>query len=182
MSVTQRVRKNRSHLNRQSRVHSMVKNRLQAVEIPKVRGRTPKMAAVEKGLEIQDVCLMTNVQPISVLPKWAQWLVRFIYFRYGWAAMAKDDKGMYFSVEYRGVTPDEGEARFFTSEENSSYMKVPWRSCLSVSTGQYSTHDFPLSDASHKYRKRELPFIQVRRHELELLEAKIEQVARSAST
>jgi hypothetical protein len=139
------------------------------------------MVAAEKQLQAVDVCLMTNVQPITRLPKWAQWVVQFIYFTYGWAATAKDEKGMYYSVEYRGVTPDESEARYFSSEPNCSYMKLPWRSCLPIETGQYGTHDFPLAEASHRYRKRQLPFIQVRRQDFELLEAKIDELARSAS-
>lgn len=131
------------------------------------------MVALEKEIAPQDVCLMVNVQPITVLPKWAQWMVRHIYFRYGWAAMAKDEKGMYYAVEYRGVTPDEAEAFYFSSEANASYTKVPWRSCLPVETGQYSTHNFPLSEVSNEYRNRSLAFLQVPRGELERLREKI---------
>lgn len=140
------------------------------------------MVAAEEKIE-PDVCLMTNVQPITVLPKWAQWVVRYIYFRYGWAAMAERD-GMKYSVEYRGVTPDEAEARYLSSEDNASYTKIPWRSCLPVETAQGGTHDFPMSGASHRYRNRKLPYSVVPTKELDdrlLLEAKIEQVARAAS-
>lgn len=112
-------------------------------------------------------------------------MIRFIYFRYGWAATAKrTEDGMYYSVEYRGVTPDEAEARYLSSEPNASYTKIPWRSCLPVETAQCGTHDFPLSDVSHKYRNRKLPYSVVPTKELDdrlLLEAKIEQVARAAS-
>lgn len=176
MSVTNRLRKSHGRLSRRKENS----NRLQLIPATR-KGRADEMAAVEQSFEPVDVCLMTNVQSIAVLPKWAQWIVRFIYFRYGWAAMAKDEKGMLYSVEYRGVTPDESEARFLSSETGCSYMKLPWRSCLPVDTGQYGTHDFPLSEVSHKYRKRELPFVQMPRRQIEMLEAKIEQVVRAAS-
>lgn len=182
MSTSSRVRKIHKSLSRNPG-HRMAKSqilRLPAVAIPKVRGS--KMVAAEKEVA-PEICLLTNVQPITRLPKWAQWTIRFIYFRYGWAAMAERD-GMKYSVEYRGVTPDESEARHLSSEDNASYTKVPWRSCLPMETVQFSTHDFPLSEVSHKYRNRKLPYSVVPTKEIDdrlLLEAKIEQVARAAS-
>lgn len=154
-------------------------------ESPKAPERVLRMVAAEKEVTPEKVCLMTDVWPITVLPKWAQWTIRFIYFRYGWAATARrGDDGMYYSVEYRGVTPDEAEARYLSSEPNASYTKIPWRSCLPIQTAQFSTHDFPLSEVSYKYRNRKLPYSVVQTKELDdqlLLEAKIEQVARAAS-
>jgi len=136
--------------------------------ILKGREAVGKVVALEQDVVPEDVCLMTNVQPITVLPKWAQWMVRCIYFRYGWAATAKRGD-MYYSVEYRGVTPDEAEARYLSSEDNASYTKVPWRSCLPMETGQYGTHDFPFSEVSNEYRNRSLPFLQVPRVGVERL-------------
>lgn len=151
----------------------MVTRKAQGVtEIRKGREAAAKVVALEKDVTPKDVWLMTNVQPISRLPKWAQWMVRFIYFRYGWAAMAQRD-GMYYSVEYRGVTPDEAEARYLSSEVNASYTQVSWRSCLPMETCQYGTHDFPHSEVSAEYRSRALPFDTVPRTEMERLREKI---------
>jgi hypothetical protein len=140
-------------------------------------------AAIPRGQErsqpLKEVCLMVNVQPITVLPKWAQWMVRYIYFRYGWAAMAERD-GVKYSVEYRGVTPDESEARYLSSEPNASYTKVPWRSCLPIETVQFSVHDFPLSEVSPSYRNRKLPFVTYSRADMEALGERIEQTAERA--
>jgi hypothetical protein len=123
---------------------------------------------------------MVNVQPLDRLPKLAQWIIRWIYFRYGWAASIKTEDG-YLSLEYRGVTPDESEARYYSSEPNASYTKVPWRSCLPMETGQYGVHDFPHSEASDEYRNRELPFVHWPRERVELLERKVEEVYRSGN-
>lgn len=129
----------------------------------------------------RDVYLMVNTQPLSRLPWLAQQVIRWIYFRYGWAASIKTGKGEYLSLEYRGVTPDEAEARFYSSEPNASYTKIPWRSCLPIETGQYGVHDFPYSVISHEYRNRELPFVQVPRERMVQLERKVEEVFRSSS-
>lgn len=180
MSTASRVRKNRNHLNHPShpdrdrstgshlRLHH-------PPETHKVRGNE---VVGECG---PDVYLMVNVQPLSRLPWWAQQVIRWIYFRYGWCASVKTESGDYLSLEYRGVTPDEAEARYLSSEPNASYTKVPWRSCLAIETGQYGTHDFPFSESSHRYRGRELPFVQVPRERMAQLERKVEEVFRSAS-
>ena len=182
MNVSHRINRIRPRL--QFSRQTAKQTRLRLTEIPKVRAGLRKMVALEKEM-LTKVCLMTDVQPITVLPKWAQWVIRFIYFRYGWSATAKRaEDGMYYSVEYRGVTPDEAEARYLSSEPNASYTKVPWRSCYPVETVQGDTHDFPHSEVSHQYRNRKLPYSVVPTKEIDdrlLLEAKIEQVARAAS-
>lgn len=177
MSMSHRVRKSRGHINHQSS-HKTEKRshlRLHRPETLKVRGDE---VVGECG---SDVYLMVNVQPLSRLPWWAQQVIRWIYFRYGWCASIKTESGEYLSLEYRGVTPDEAEARYLSSQPNASYTKVPWRSCLAIETGQYGTHDFPFSESSYRYRGRELPFVQVPRERMAQLERKVEEVYRSAT-
>jgi hypothetical protein len=173
--------RHRSHHQDHQYNHKMTRSsRRQPIPaIQSVRERSPNMAALEDRAPFSDVSVVGNLRGIEHLPRWAQWMVRFIYFRYGWAALAKKD-GVYYSVELRGVTPSQAEARYFASEPNGFCMRAPWRTFLSTELGQYATQDHPLSRVSPDYRNRKLPYVAISREDLERLGRKIEQTVKCA--
>jgi len=117
------------------------------------------------------VYLVVKRKPLAEVPVLYRWLARWVYFRIGWASD--------FGVEYQGVYTDEAEARYAASSQGMSYTTLPLNGSLPEETCQFSTHDFPLSDASIAYRRRQLPLQAVPvagMEQLRLLEAKLDNL------
>lgn len=117
------------------------------------------------------VYLVVKRRPLSEQPALWRWLARLVYWRIGWASD--------YGVEYQGVYTDEGEARHAASGAGMSYTALPLDQSLPEETCQFRTHDFPVSDASAKYRRRALPFVAIPVKDLQslvLLENKIDDL------
>jgi hypothetical protein len=126
-----------------------------------------------KMAEIRSVFLVGKRPPLANYPLVWRMLARWVYQRINWAPE--------FGIEYQGVFTDESAARHAASAPGMFYMELPLNAELPEETAQWGAHDFPHSEASGEYRNRHWPFIAISRRDFEMLEAKIEQVARSAS-
>lgn len=134
------------------------------------------MVALEQDIKPTSVFLVARRPPLSEQRFLYRWLARWVYERIQWAPD--------YGIEYQGVYTDESEARHVASGPGMFVIEMPLNASLPMETCQYGSHDFPMSEASSRYRNRKFPFIAVPRKELDdrlLLEAKIEQVARAAS-
>lgn len=101
------------------------------------------------------VYLVAHRPPLDKQPWYWRWLARLTYQRMGWCPD--------YGIEYQGVYGEQSAARHAASECGGFYMELPMNASLPTETGQYGVHDFPLSEASPLYRKRQLPFVVVPR-------------------
>lgn len=137
-------------------------------------------------MEVRNYFLVTQRKSLeSVEPwLWLRWLLRQ-YFRWrGFACRSHCNcsGGCYASVEYRGVFDDEAAARFAASCEGGEYKPIPFNAALPEETVSYVPGDVPLSEASPWYRRGSmLPFVAVRRSDLEELEKKVDQTLQCAN-
>lgn len=120
--------------------------------------------AVE-GARPASVYLVARRPLLSEHPPLWRWLARFVYQQIGWCPD--------FGIEYQGVFKSEAEARYAASAPGFFYMELPLDASLPIGPCQYGVHDFPHSEASAEYRKRQLPFDAVPRKELKRLREKI---------
>lgn len=102
------------------------------------------------------------------VPRLVKWLLRRIYHRYSWTAMAHDGKS-YCKWEFLGVFDTATEARWAAMVPGGSWMELPLNESLPEETSQFRAHDFPHSSVSHEYRNRKLSFTSVPTSELERL-------------
>lgn len=109
-----------------------------------------------------------------LVPRWVKTFLRWVYFRYGWAAVDHDGKS-YCKLEFLGIYDSAPAARYAAMVPGGSYRELPLNCSLTEETCQFGIHDFPLSDASPEYRRRELPFVNLPRADFYRLEAKINQ-------
>jgi hypothetical protein len=109
-----------------------------------------------------------------LVPRWVKWLLRWVYFRYGWAATGHDGRN-YTKTEFIGVYDSAPAARYAAMIPGGSYIELPLNCSLPEETCQFGKYDHPLSDASPSYRHRKLPFVAVPRADIEQLEAKVKQ-------
>lgn len=98
-----------------------------------------------------------------------KWLLRWVYFRYGWAAVGHDGKS-YTKLEFIGVYDTATEARWAAMVPGGSYRELPLNSSLPQETCQFKVHDFPRSPVSADYRNRKLEFAAVPVRELQRLD------------
>jgi len=132
------------------------------------------MALVVDDLPVKYVALQQVGldQHRPALPAWLKVLLRWVYHRYGWAAI----EGM----QFRGVFDNEADARWAANCGGGSYRSAPYNAALPEATCQFGTYDHPQSEDSNDYRKRQLPFVAVSRADLEALGARIEETAQNA--
>ncbi len=130
--------------------------------------------------ELSSVYLVVQRRPLGTLPWLIRWLLRAVYFRYGWAASIKD--GDYFSIEYQGVYTSPEDAYNAARCEGFSYTEVPLNALMPAETCQYGRHDFPTSEASPLYRRRQLDLITLPREVFDNLEQGVRRVHQSATT
>ena len=97
-----------------------------------------------------DVYLVVKRCPLSEKPLLWRWLARLVYCAIGWSSD--------YGVEYQGVFTEEAAARHAASADGWSLTKIPLNDVLPTETCQYGVHDFPTSEASQLYRKRQLGF------------------------
>jgi hypothetical protein len=109
-----------------------------------------------------------------LVPRWIKLFLRWVYFRYGWAAVDHDGSS-YCKLEFLGIYDSAPAARYAAMVPGGSYRELPLNCSLTEETCQFGVHDFPLSDASPEYRSRQLPFVAVPRVEIEALEQKVQQ-------
>ena len=162
MSMAQRIRKTRSS-----------QRLLRKVEINRIRLTRATYLDPARMAEVPSVFLVGKRPPLANYPMLWRVLARWVYNRLNWAPD--------FGIEYQGVFTNESAARHAASAPGMFYMELPLNAELPIETAQWGAHDFPHSEASGEYRNRHWPFIAVSRRDFEMLEAKIEQVARSAS-
>jgi len=103
------------------------------------------------------------------VPRLVKWLLKWVYFRYGWAAVDKDGKS-YCKLEFIGIYDNATEARWAAMIPGGSYRELPLNASLPEETCQFKIHDFPHSSASQQYRERKLSFMAVPVGELERLQ------------
>lgn len=108
------------------------------------------------------------------VPRWIKWLLRAIYYRYGWAATGHDGKS-YTKLEFLGIYDNATAARWAAMVPGGSYRELPLNASLPEETCQFGIYDHPLSDASPDYRNRQMPWVAVAREDLDALGVKIEQ-------
>ena len=96
------------------------------------------------------------------LPAWVKVFLRWVYHRYGWAAIE--------GIQFRGVYDDESDAYHVANCDGGSYRSAPYNAALPEETCQFGVYDHPQSEASNEYRNRKLPFVSVPRLEVERLE------------
>jgi hypothetical protein len=124
--------------------------------------RAPKVAQEEVPCS---VFLVARRPPLSEHGFVWRWLARWIYRQIHWTPD--------YGIEYQGVYIDESAARHAASGDGMFCMEVPLNESLPEQTCQFGSHDFPLSEASHEYRNRKLPFVAVPRGQIERLRDKI---------
>lgn len=130
--------------------------------------------------EVRNYWLVTQRKSLeSVEPYWwLRWLLRKYFEWRGFACRSHCNckGGCYASIEYRGVFDDEAAARFAASCDGGEYKPIPFNAALPEQTVSYLTGDAPLSEASPWYRRGAmLPYVAVRREDLDALGVKIEQ-------
>lgn len=108
------------------------------------------------------------------VPRWVKWLLRLVYFHYGWAATGHDGKS-YTKLEWIGIYDNATSARWAAMVPGGSYRELPLNASLPEETCQFGVYDHPLSDASPDYRNRQMPWVVVTRDDLDALGVKIEQ-------
>jgi hypothetical protein len=110
------------------------------------------------------------------VPRWVKWFLRWVYFRYGWAAVGHDGKS-YTKLEWIGVYDSAPAARYAAMIPGGSYRELPLNCSLPEETCQFGNgnYDHPTSDASLEYRRRRLPWVTVHRADIERLEEKVKQ-------
>lgn len=118
---------------------------------------------------------LESVEPVRVL----RWLLRKYFEWRGFACRehcGECDGKCYASIEYRGVFDDEAAARYAASCEGGEYKPIPLNAALPEETVLYIPGDAPLSEASPWYRRGAmLPYVAVKREDLDALGVKIEQ-------
>lgn len=130
--------------------------------------------------KVRDMFLVTqrksleSAEPVAII----RWLLRKYFKWRGFACRShcNCEGGCYASVEYRGVFDDEAAARFAASCEGGEYKPIPFNAALPEETVSYIPGDAPLSEASPWYRRGVmLPYVAVKREDLDALGVKIEQ-------
>jgi hypothetical protein len=109
------------------------------------------------------------------VPRWAKWFLRWVYFRYGWAAVDKNGKS-YCKLEFLGIYDSAPAARYAAMVPGGSYRELPLNCSLPEETCQFGVYDHPLSDASPEYRHRQMPWVTVARSQFEQLDSKTKDV------
>lgn len=103
------------------------------------------------------------------VPRLLKWFLRWVYFRYGWAAVDHNGKS-YCSLQFVGIYDTATEARWAAMVPGGSYRELPLNSSLPEETCQFRVHDFPHSPISTDYRNRKLAFAAVPIRELQRLD------------
>lgn len=116
-----------------------------------------------------------SLEADPLVPAWVKSLLRWVYHRYGWAAVGYDGKS-YTKLEYLGVFDTAEGARMAAMVPGGSYHELPLNRALPEETCQFGVHDFPLSSVSSDYRNQKPPFVAIAREDLEQLEQKIHEV------
>lgn len=179
MNMAQRISRIHQNNSQRRRFDRQTVNQIRLRKTPEMslgRGGIPEMVALEQDIKPTSVFLVARRPPLSEQRFLYRWLARWVYERIQWAPD--------YGIEYQGVYTDESEARHVASGPGMFVIEMPLNASLPLETCQYGSHDFPMSEASSRYRNRKFPFVAVPRKELDdrlLLEAKIEQVARAAS-
>lgn len=108
------------------------------------------------------------------VPYFIKWLLRRIYFWYGWAATGHDGKS-YTKLDFIGIYDNATAARWAAMVPGGSYRELPLNASLPEESCQFGVYDHPLSTESPEYRHRQMPFVAVKREDLDALGVKIEQ-------
>jgi hypothetical protein len=111
--------------------------------------------------------------------------MRWVNRTYGFAASddGETPKGDFHSIEIKGAYASEVDAWHEANCDGGAVKPVPWNISLSDATVQFGAELWPTLDAraQRQYQDRKLEIISFRRSEWEKLQAKVEQLAGSAS-
>lgn len=99
--------------------------------------RAPRLAAVESAYYVG------KRRPLAELPRWKQWLIRFAYFRTGWASD--------HSIECLGIFTDREQAILAASIPGGFYHALPVNASLPEENCRFREHAFPASEAAQSY-------------------------------
>lgn len=100
---------------------------------------------------LDSIFLVVRRKPISALKWYQRALIRFAYFRTGWASD--------YSVEYEGVYTDKSEAEQVAMKDGWSFTEIPLNASLPEETCVFRCHDFPKSEARARYQNRKLSVV-----------------------
>lgn len=101
--------------------------------------RAPLLAAVETAYYVG------KRRPLAELSLLRRWLIRFAYFRTGWASD--------FSIECLGIYTDRNEAVEAANVPGGFMHALPVNASLPERNCRYREHIFPASEAAGKYRR-----------------------------
>ena len=164
MAIAKRIAKSRSHMNRQSARKTGKSLLIPSRVIRKALGKGNKVFLVVDDVPVKYVAVqqvgMDQHRP--ALPAWLKIFLRWVYHRYGWAAVE--------GIQFRGAFDDESDARWAANCQGGSYRAVPHNAALPEETCQFGVYDHPQSEDSNEYRNRKLSFVAVPRLEVERLE------------
>src|SRR5262245_15040935 len=141
-SIRSRLRLQHRHRPQPSHLRVLRMRKAQNPEYLKARAKASNMVS---GF------LVVQRRSINALPWFVRWVLRAVYFRYGWACSEKRGKD-YFSIEYQAFFLDEADAYWAANQEGLSYTEVPINASLPLETVKWGKRDHPHSDASHRYR------------------------------
>jgi len=145
------------------------------------------------SLEVVHVVIQRKPLRSFPMPEWVKLSLRACYAfmrwvnsRYGFAASddGETPKSDFHSIELKAAHPDETDAWHDANCEGGAVKKVPWKASLPEGTCQFGSETWPALDGRtrRQYQKRKIEVVSFPLSEVKKLEAKIEQVARAAST
>lgn len=177
--IRSRIEKIQNHLN-QHRSHSHHRNPRPDHDhrtAERYRDQARSRSAMDEDLLTAYVVIKQKpLKDDPLVPKWVKWLLRWVYFRYAWAATGHDGTS-YTKLEFYGIYDSAPAARYAAMVAGGSYRELPLNCSLPEESCQFGNYDHPMSDASPDYRHRKMPFVAIPRVEMELLEQKVNQTA-----
>lgn len=111
------------------------------------------MSALWQDAKPLSVYLVGKRPPLAKYPALYRWLARWLYQRMHWCPE--------WGVEYQGVFTNEAEARHAASAPGMFYMELPLDAELPAQPCAYGVHDYPHSEASSFYRRRQMPYTAI---------------------
>lgn len=107
-------------------------------------------------------------EPLSSLPRWRQWLIRFVYFKCNWASnYATHDMGIFTD---RGVAEEIAARKRAETGKAWSVKELPVNGLLPEAPVKYGFYSFPGTAADYQYRNRVNRFVPVQAKDLSGLE------------
>lgn len=138
-----------------------------------------------KLCHLETLNLVVQRKPLTTypMPSWLKlllrlclWIQQQAFFKYGWAASADKDtpKDDSYSIEYKGIYADTGEAWWAANQPGASVTEVPFCADAPDETCTFRTNVFPAAPAEvrTRYQHQQLDLVAIpRAHLMQLLAA-----------